>query len=176
MNTVHSNITFGKKLVARYNVTGTKWNGQEEQVPVRVSLLDNNLDYIGLFDRERIMDIGFYNMFDGICGMHPTRSEYIVEDERNKKILGIAECRKFEDLFAIKEIGTNRTGRYKGIGKALIAGICKDVRGKYSRINLNNPTEKNYGFYKKCHFTQEGDSLFLLEKDYDKLIEDAEEQ
>lgn len=172
INLNSTKISFGRQAIANFKV-----NKETEKVPVTVYKLDED-DYKDTFCFEKTKDISVGNYFREYARPDNGHTSYIIEQEKNGKLLGAAECIQRNGRIYIEMIGTHKNSEYKGLGRALIAGIAKDSKGKFSEIIIHPLIEGVTDFFKKCHFRYlEGFKIFLLDSSkYDKLIRDAKKE
>ena len=167
------NISFGKQVVGEFTVKKSKKGGKTEIVPVKVYRLEEK-DYQDSFSPKNTKRINMGNCFED---KRPTASgtAYVIEKKSNGKLLGAAECVTLKKDLHLSTIGTSKNENYSGIGRALIAGILQDIRGKYKELIVPTALPSAYGFYEKCHFDySEFDDTYYLDNDnYDKVILDA---
>ncbi|MBR6162897.1 hypothetical protein IKQ26_03265 [bacterium] len=173
MNTINSALSFGKKVVGKFKVKRTDSDGKSTNIPVQVVRLDKE-DYSDCFTYQNLKNINMRNFF---ISKQPKWDEfdYVVEKKSNGKILGMAECRDKKGELILDTIGTTQNPRYKGLGRVLLAGIAKDIKGKYPELLVPTALPDAYGFYDKCHFDYDNENytFFLEEQNFKKLIRDA---
>ena len=173
MNTINFTLSFGKKVVGRFTVKKTDYDGRSTNVPVQVVRLDKE-DYADCFTYQNLKNINMRNFF---ISKKPQRDEfdYVVEKQSNGKLLGMAECRDKKGDLILDTIGTTQNPQYKGLGRVLLAGIVKDIKGKYPELLVPTALPNAYGFYDKCHFDFDDENYtYSLEKrNFNKLIRDA---
>ncbi len=177
INRITSNISFGKQAVGEFNIKQKTKDGKTKTVPVTVYRLDSE-DCNDCFTHKRVKDINLGVCFQDKHALDYNESDYIIEKKSNGKLLGIAECIKSKDDMFLSTIGTSRKKKYKGVGRALLAGIVNDIKDLHKEIIVPTPLPSSSGFYKKCHFDYyDSDSTYYLdEANYDKLISDAKKQ
>jgi len=175
MNTINKTLSFGKKVVGEFKITKLESDGKGKTVTVQVVRLEKG-DYRDYFTYENTKKINMGNFFVS-KRYKKDQIDYVVEKKSNGKLLGIADCIKSKDELILETIGTTKNGKYCGIGRVLLAGIVKDIKGKYPEISVPTPLPSAYGFYKKCHFDYyDTDYTFCLDEDnFDKLIKDAKQ-
>lgn len=171
-----SNISFGKQVVGKFNVEKTDKNGKVKKLPVQVYRLDPE-DYDDCFQYEKIKKVNMHNFFDMLDPEEYQHSDYIVQDKKKDKILGLARCKNLdESSIDLQVIGTSKNKKYKGLGRALLAGILQDVKGKCSDFTVSFALPDALGFYERCYFdddTRNSFSLKLNKEYFDDVISDA---
>ncbi len=173
INFISTQISFGRQAIANFNVNKIS-EDKIKKIPVTVYKLDAD-DYKDTFNVRKTKNISARNYFRDLPKPCPGHTSYIIEKDKNGKLLGTAECIQINSRMFIKRIETSRNPRYSGLGRALLAGIAKDSKGKFPEIEIYSIVDGVGGFYKKCHFDYcDRDHMYYLdERNYDKLISDA---
>ena len=173
-NSTFAQISFGRRAIESFNVNKTTAIGTTKKVPVTVYKLDAK-DLKDTFCFEKTKDICVGNYFREHAKADDKHKSYIIEKDKNGKLLGAAECTKDRGNIYLTMIGTSKNPKYKGLGRALLAGIAKDTKGEFPEIRLHSIVEGTSRFYQKCHFDYyKSDGCYCLDDiNFDKLISDA---
>lgn len=174
INCISTPISFGRQAIEKFNVNKISGKDKIKKVPVTVYRLDAE-DYKDSFCYRNTKHISIGNYFKDVAKPYPGHTSYIIEKDKNGKLLGAAECIERNGRIYVEMIGTSKNTEYKGLGRALLAGIAKDSKGKFPEIGIHSIVEGAGDFYKKCHFNYYSqDNLFCLDdSNYDRLIGDA---
>ena len=175
INPINSVISFGKIPVAEFNIDHVSSSGERTKIPVIVSRSEEK-DYNKYYTEERTKKLYMFRLFNNRKPDSPDCEDYFITSKTNDELLGCANCIKEGDRLNLEIIGTSTNKDYKGIGRALLAGIAADTKGKLKSLNVPVFLDKAYLFYKKCHFdyNSEQDALVLQEDKFDSLIQDAQ--
>ena len=174
INPLNSSVSFGKIPVAEFNVERRSAQGIRENIPVVVSRLEEK-DYDEYFTEERTKKISMFRFFNHKKPDSRNNETYIITNKRSDELLGAADCYNQGDIMDLSIIGTSTNKEYHGLGKALLAGIIKDISGKLKSMHVPVVLDNAFLFYKKCHFDYNyvEDEFILYEDKFQTLIDDA---
>ena len=182
---VNKNITFGSQKLFPVLLEKTLVNGTKEKISAHFSLLEKS-DIGDLFKhRKEIKNTkyGEYILDEIICFFKKRMYSYnffgIELEQKTKKFEGLSSVfnSNWLEIDYLQNIKQEKS--IKGIGTALLYGICKFAqKNNKNHIELIAADETLYNFYKNIGFTNKGlnQSKFMLtDQDYGSTIDYIEQ-